>query len=177
MQLSDTGLQHIKDFEGLRLTAYKDIGGTWTIGYGHTASAKEGMKITNQQAHDLLTKDVATFVRCVNDAVVVPLNQHQFDALVSFSFNLGCGNLKNSTLLKLLNRSDYAGAAQEFERWKFVGKTEVAGLLRRRIAERDLFLTPVSEVPFSWDEEIAQLERIHRDLGEQIATLKRKVKP
>lgn len=181
MQLSDAGLQLIKDFEGLRLTAYQDIGGTWTIGYGHTgADAKKGNTITNQKAHELLTKDVASFVQCVTTAVKVSLNQNQFDALVSFTFNLGCGSLKSSTLLKFLNAGDYVEAANQFERWKFVNGVEVAGLLRRRKAERDLFLFPVIDQnapALSWDEEIAQLERIYLELGERIVALKKKVRP
>ena len=152
MQTSDRGLALIKAHEGLRLEAYPDAGYGWdraTIGYGHTSQAgppivTRGMKITAVQAEQILRDDLRKFEGYVTSAVHVPLNQHQFDALVSFTFNLGPGNLKSSTLLRKLNYGDYAGAADEFGRWNKSNGKVLAGLTKRRAAERALFLTPVS---------------------------------
>jgi lysozyme len=144
MEYSEAGLAKTKEFEGLRLNAYQDSGGVWTIGYGHTGKdVKRGMTITQEQADDLLKKDVQWAVDCVNKAVTQAVNQNQFDAMVDFTFNVGCGAFRGSTLLRKLNAGDAAGAAEEFLRWKFVKGVEVAGLLRRRQADRTLFLTPV----------------------------------
>lgn len=144
MFLSDRGLEKTKEFEGLRLTAYQDSGGVWTIGYGHTGTAKPDMTITQEKADELLRLDVHWAVSCVNNAVTVKVNQNQFDALVDFTFNIGCGAFRNSTLLRRLNAKNYAEAAEEFTRWKFVKGVEVAGLLRRREADKELFMTPVT---------------------------------
>src|SRR5690349_12958929 len=115
MKISKKGLDLIKSFEGLELKAYEDSVGVLTIGYGSTGShVKQGMVITKEQAEELLKRDVSRFERGVNDLVKVPLTQNQFDALVSFSFNIGLGNLKSSTLIRNLNASNYAGAANEF---------------------------------------------------------------
>lgn len=141
---SSAGRQLIESFEGLKLTAYQDMVGVWTIGYGHTgADVKPGLTINAGQAAALLSADLAKFERGVAQLVTLLLNQHQFDALVSFSYNLGLGSLKNSTLLKLLNSGDVAAAAEQFLRWDKAGGRQVAGLTRRRQAERELFLTPV----------------------------------
>jgi len=137
---SQAGIDLIKSFEGLRLAAYQDSVGVWTIGYGHTGTARPGQRITEQQAEALLREDVASFEQCVMRAVKAPLDQHQFDALVSFAFNLGCGALSRSTLLKKLNGLDYSGAADEIPRWNRAGGNVLRGLVRRRAAERDLFL-------------------------------------
>lgn len=144
MEYSEAGLAKTKEFEGLRLNAYQDSGGVWTIGYGHTGKdVKRGKTITQEQADDLLKKDVQWAVDCVNRAAPSGLNQNQFDALVDFTFNVGCGAFSGSTLLRKLNFGDATGAAEEFLRWKFVKGVEVAGLLRRREADKKLFLTPV----------------------------------
>ena len=140
MITSDTGINLIKNFEGLRLNAYQDSVGVWTIGYGHTKTAKEGMKISEHQAEELLMKDLEEFEGGVLSLVKVPLTQNQFDALVSFSFNLGLGNLKRSTLLKELNKGEYTKAADEFLKWDKAGGKALQGLTRRRNAERLLFL-------------------------------------
>lgn len=142
MKISQKGIDLIKSFEGLELKAYKDSVGVTTIGYGSTGShVSIGMTITKEQSEQLLKKDLERFEKGVSDLVKVPLNQNQFDALVSFAFNLGLGNLKSSTLLKKLNASDYIGASKEFERWNRAGGKVLNGLTRRRIAERDLFLS------------------------------------
>lgn len=141
---SSAGLQLIKSFEGLRLTAYQDLVGVWTIGYGHTGpDVRPGLMITQEQANTLLAADLAGFEQGVAKLVTLLLNQHQFDALVSFSYNLGLGNLQNSTLLRLLNAGEVAAAAEQFLRWDKAGGKQVAGLISRRNAERNLFLTPV----------------------------------
>ena len=142
MNISQKGISLIKSFEGLSLKAYKDSVGVTTIGYGSTGPhVSMGQTITEAQAESLLKNDLSRFEKGVSDLVTAPLNQNQFDALVSFSFNLGLGNLKSSTLLRKLNSLDYSGAAKEFERWNKAGGKVLAGLTRRRIAERDLFLS------------------------------------
>ena len=138
--ISDTGLALIKRFEGLRLQAYKDPVGVVTIGYGHTKTARLGQQISEADAEALLRQDIEEFEHCVRQVVQVPIEQHQFDALVSFAFNLGCGALGRSTLLDKLNDFDYSGAANELPRWNRAGNRVLRGLVRRRAAERDLFL-------------------------------------
>lgn len=134
------GLDLIKRFEGLRLNAYRDAVGVWTIGYGHTRSARPGQKITRAMADDLLAStDLPVYERAVRKHVEVPLSQHQFDALVSLAFNIGTGAFRDSTLLSELNRRDYVAAARQFERWVFAGGKRLNGLVRRRKAERALF--------------------------------------
>ncbi len=136
MQYSKKGLQVTEQFEGLRLKAYQDVKGVWTIGYGHTGpEVHVGMVITQGQAEALLAQDVQTAADAVNRLVTVQLTQGEFDALVDFVFNLGVGHFESSTLLKLLNQGDYAGAATQFDRWSFAGAVQIAGLLRRRDTE------------------------------------------
>lgn len=139
-KISQTGIDLIKEFEGLELKAYPDAVGVWTIGYGHTKTAVPGMVITEGEAEYLLKQDLVIFERCVQRYITVPLTQNQFDALVSFSFNLGCGSLQESTLRKKLNAGDYNGAANEFPRWNKAGGKVLRGLVRRREAERALFM-------------------------------------
>lgn len=142
MRISQKGLNLIKEFEGLELKAYKDSVGVVTIGYGSTGPhVSMGMTITADQAEALLKNDVNRFEKGVMDLVTAPITQNQFDALVSFSFNLGLGNLKASTLLRKLNSLDYVGAANEFPRWNKAGGKVLAGLTRRREAEKKLFLS------------------------------------
>ena len=139
MHTSQKGLDLIKSFEGLRLSAYRCPADIPTIGYGTTAGVKMGQTITKERAEELLCEDVKRFETQVLRLVKVPLTQGQFDALTSFVYNLGAGNLSNSTLLRLLNAGDYAGAAAQFERWNKAGGKVLAGLVRRRAAERALF--------------------------------------
>lgn len=144
MNISINGLNLIKQFEGLKLNAYDDGVGVWTIGYGtikypNGVRVKKGDKITQAQADQYIANDVATFERAVNMLVNVPLNQNQFDALVSFTYNLGATNLSASTLLKKLNSKDYNGAAAEFQKWNKAGGKVMTGLIRRRKAEMELF--------------------------------------
>ena len=138
---SNKGLALTEQCEGLRLTAYQDSVGVWTIGYGHTgADVHPGLTITQQQASALLLKDVASAVATVNRLVKVALTQNQFDALVDFVFNAGAGNFASSTLLRVLNTGDYAAAAAQFPRWVHAGNQILPGLVARRNAEQALFL-------------------------------------
>lgn len=139
MSLSQSGLNLIKSHEGLRTTAYQDPVGVWTIGYGHTGTAKPGQKITEAQAEQLLRQDVGWAQDAVRKNVKVPLTQGQFDALVSFTFNLGAGALGRSTLLKKLNAGDYAGAQAEFGKFVHAGGRVLPGLVRRRNEEAQMF--------------------------------------
>ena len=139
---SDAGIALTKGFEGLRLTAYRDCGGVLTIGYGHTGpDVAEGMTIDEAQAEVLLRADLQSAVDCVNRAVIPAITQNQFDALVDFCFNVGCGALLNSTLLRKLNAGDFAGAAAQFAVWVHAGGEVVAGLVRRRELEAEMFLS------------------------------------
>ncbi len=140
MTINQDGLNLIKSFEGRELDAYLDAVGVWTIGYGHTQGVYEGMTITEAQAEELLRKDLAEFEAAVSEGVQVSINDNQFSALVSFTFNLGADSLFESTLLKLLNQGDFQGAADQFTRWNKAGGQELEGLTRRRKAERALFL-------------------------------------
>ena len=139
MHTSQKGLDLIKSFEGLRLSAYRCSAGVLTIGYGCTTNVKEGDRITAERAEELLRDDVKRFEGYVARLVKVPLTQGQFDGLVSFVYNLGPGALEKSTLLDQLNRGDYDSAAEQFGRWVKAGGKTLVGLVRRRAAERALF--------------------------------------
>lgn len=144
MKTSPRGIALIKRFEGLRLTAYRCPAGVWTIGYGHTGpDVFEGLTITQDAADKLLERDLKIYEDAVNREVTVPLDSNQFDALVSFTYNLGAGNLRKSTLLKYVNQNKHQLAASEFLKWNKAGGVVLGGLVRRRKAERDLYLTPV----------------------------------
>jgi lysozyme len=140
-KISDMGLALIKRWEGCRLAAYQCPAGIWTIGYGHTKTAKPGMKITREQAKLLFKEDLAEFESAVTKLVTVPLSQNQFDSLVSFVYNVGSNALANSTLLALLNRKNYLGAAEQFLRWTKAGNVTLTGLVQRRKAEYELFMS------------------------------------
>src|SRR5258706_5105660 len=128
MKISEAGLEVIMDNEGLRLEAYQDIVGVWTIGFGHTgAEVKPGIIIKLEAAKGLLLSDVETSEKCVNNCVSGVITQGQFDALCSFVFNLGCSALRNSTLLRKLNDGDDVGAAEQFMHWNHAGGKVVAG--------------------------------------------------
>jgi GH24 family phage-related lysozyme (muramidase) len=139
-KINASGLRILKSLEGLRLDAYQDAVGVWTIGYGTTSGVVPGMRITQAQAEEFLKKDLATFEMAIANAVKVPLTDDQFSALVSFVYNIGTTNFVGSTLLQLLNQKDYPGAADQLLRWNKGGNQELPGLTRRRQAERALFL-------------------------------------
>lgn len=144
MELNKDGLDFIKNYEGLRLKAYKvlDSEKYYTIGYGHYgADVRFGQEITKARADELFKQDVSRFEKAVNRLVKVDLNQNQFNALVSFAYNVGEGALASSTLLEKLNRGDYKGASAEFPRWNKSGGKVLAGLTKRREKERKLFDT------------------------------------
>lgn len=142
MNTSEKGVELIKHFEGLRLQAYQCAAHVWTLGYGHTAGVQPGDTVTAEQADALLQQDIARSERYVDQYVDVLLTQSQFDALVSFTFNLGPVALQGSTLLKKLNAGDYSGAAAEFLLWVNAGGEKLPGLVRRRQSEKALFDTP-----------------------------------
>ena len=139
MKCSQEGLALIKKFEGCRLKAYRCSANVLTIGYGHTGGVKEDDTITQPEADKLLENDIAKFEEYVSDNVIVELKQHQFDALVAWTFNLGVGNLRNSTMLKKLNGADYDSIPFEMRRWNKAGGKTLDGLIRRRKAEGLLF--------------------------------------
>ncbi|HVS93962.1 MAG TPA: lysozyme [Mucilaginibacter sp.] len=153
MKTSEKGIRIIKNFEGLCLDAYRDVAGVWTIGYGSTRyhdgkPIKPGDKLANeQQANALLLNTLSQYEEAVNADVKVALNQNQFDALVSFTYNEGTGALRQSTLLKKLNEKDYAGAADQLLVWNKITdpqtheKVVCATLTDRRKEERELFLS------------------------------------
>jgi lysozyme len=141
-RIGDVGLELIKHFESLALVAYLCPAGVWTIGWGRTQGVKPGDTCTRAEADAWLLEDVEDFERAVQAMVRVPLTQNQFDALVCFTYNVGTGNLSRSTLLRMLNGGDYAGAAGQFPRWNKGGGKVLPGLVRRRAAEQNLFLTP-----------------------------------
>ena len=140
MKTSEDGILFISKFEGIKLTAYQDSVGIWTIGAGHIQGVKRGDTITLEEAYDLLHGDVMHAEDAINKLVKVPLTQNEYDSLVSWVFNLGEGNLRKSTMLAYLNTMQYKLAADEMPKWSKAGGRELAGLLRRREAERKLFL-------------------------------------
>jgi len=145
------GIALIKHFEGLSLTMYRDVAGHPTIGYGRMSpKLLPGTTITQAQADQMLDDDLKSAECVIHSLVKGALNDNQFSALVSFVFNLGAQNFRKSTLLRMLNAGDVGGAAQQFERWNKATvngvSTVVAGLVRRREAERALFLKPALEV-------------------------------
>jgi len=140
-KLNKEGLDLIKSFEGLKKESYKDIVGVWTIGYGTTGTdIGPNLVWTIEQCEARLLKDLEYFEKEIEKCIITPVTDNQFSAIVSLSYNVGINAVKKSTLLRLLNSKDYAGAADQFLRWNKAGGKEVAGLTRRRSAERELFL-------------------------------------
>lgn len=141
MKTSPKGIALIKEFEGLRLKAYKCPGGVWTIGYGHTAGVKPGMLISKAQAEEYLKADLIAFERYLN-GLGLALNQNQFDALVSFIYNVGTGNFSNSTLLRKVRANPQENSIMdEFLRWVYSKGRVLPGLQRRRLAEMKLYFS------------------------------------
>jgi len=139
LKISAEGLALIKKFEGLELEAYKCAAGVLTIGYGHTAGVQEGDVWSEEHANEQLEVDMEEYAGYINDLVTCPLSQNQFDALVSWVYNLGPANLKASTLLKRLNSGDYEDVPAQIKRWNKAGGKVLEGLIRRRKAEALLF--------------------------------------
>jgi lysozyme len=142
MKLGPKGAALIKEFEGLRLEAYQCPSKVWTIGYGHTGGVKEGDVITKAQAEKFFLSDILWAEEAVTKLITVPLSQNQFDALVSFTFNAGKNSLLISTLRKKLNKGQYNTVPEQLMRWVYGnGRLKLAGLVRRREAESDLWLS------------------------------------
>jgi lysozyme len=139
MEISKEGLSLIKKFEGCELEAYKCAAGVWTIGYGSTKGVKEGDTITQEEADELLLHEMEEYEGYINDMVTVDLKQNQFDALVSWVFNLGSSNLSSSTLLNRLNNKMWDDVPNQIKRWNKAGGQVLQGLVRRREAEALLF--------------------------------------
>lgn len=130
----------VRQFEGCCLTPYEDVAGKWTVGVGHLIPEDQPIQdITQEEAESLFFVDLSLANDCVSDCVTSDITDNQRAALISFVFNLGCGALKRSTLLKKLNAGDTVGACQEFAKWSYAGGRQVNGLLRRRTAEAALF--------------------------------------
>lgn len=145
MKIGQKGLDLIKRYEGCRLESYRDVVGVWTIGYGHTQGVYAGQKITQREADRLLEQDVNNFAKKVSLLVGESVNQNQFDALVSFAYNCGIGNLTKSTLLKkVLSNPNDTTIKDEFLKWKYAGGKVVQGLLNRRTSEAELYFTPIA---------------------------------
>lgn len=153
MKVSPAGRKAIAAHEGVHLKAYPDPatkGEPFTIGVGHTSAAgppkvTKDMTITAEECDAILSRDLATFEKAVLKVVTAPLNQNQFDALVSLAFNIGAGNFSKSTLVKKLNARDYRGAADQFTVWNKAAGKVMKGLVKRRAGERALFLKVSSE--------------------------------
>lgn len=139
MKTSQEGIALIKKFEGCELEAYLCPAQVWTIGYGHTASVSEGDVCSQEDADRMLAEDLEEFEGYVREAVDVPLEQNEFDALVAWTYNLGPGNLRSSTMLKRLNDSKFEEVPSEMRRWNKSGGEVLDGLVRRREAEALLF--------------------------------------
>lgn len=146
MNASDTAINLIKKFEGFSASPYKDGAGLNTVGFGHKVEPGELFdNITEATAEALLHSDLADTEHAINTLVKVVLNQNQFDALCSWTYNLGVGRLNESTLLEKLNENDLQGASEQITRWKYIGTTLSLGLSRRREAERSLFDKPIED--------------------------------
>lgn len=129
----------IKRFEGLRLEAYRDVVGIPTIGYGHTKGVKMGDVCTEEQADKWLEEDAEEASRAIKRCVKVPLNENQYSALLSFTYNVGAGALERSTLLTLLNEKHYESAGDQLMNWVYAGGRKIQGLINRRKAEQELW--------------------------------------
>ena len=141
MKTSHKGIALIKEFEGLRLKAYKCPGGVWTIGYGHTAGVKPGMVISEAQAEEYLMADLIASEKYLND-LRLAINQNQFDALISFIYNVGTGNFSRSTLLRKVRANPQDNPIMdEFLRWVYSKGRVLPGLQRRRLAEMKLYFS------------------------------------
>lgn len=141
-RMSEKGLKLLEGYEGIKLEAYLDTAGIWTIGVGHTGpEVKKGMIATLAQVRKWLDEDVREAEDAVNRLVKVSLTQDQFDSLASFAFNLGAGNLASSTMLKVLNAGNYEEAGKQFKRWVYSGGKVTPGLVKRRHSEAQAFLS------------------------------------
>tara|TARA_Y100001951_G_C11286843_1_gene269311 strand:- start:1764 stop:2207 length:444 start_codon:yes stop_codon:yes gene_type:complete len=139
MKISEEGIELLKKFEGCKLEAYQDSVGVWTIGYGHTKGVYKGMTISQDDAEEMLEEEMEEYEGYIEEYVEVPLSQNEFDALVCWVYNLGPTNLRNSTLLMVLNQSKFDEVPEQIKRWNKAGGEVLKGLVRRREAEALLF--------------------------------------
>lgn len=178
MRTSNAGIDLIAKFEGFRSLPYNDPVGHCTVGYGHLihrgnctqSDRNEWGTLTPAEGLELLRSDVRHFERAVESLVNVPLTQHQFDALVSFAFNLGAGALGGSTLLKYINRKRWESAAREFGKWVYADGQKLEGLVRRRREEEALFRSGTSGKCRRWNERLERDRRIanaRREAGKE----------
>ena len=170
MITSQVGIELIKKFEGVKLTAYKCPAGVWTIGYGHTAGIREGMVITAEQAEEYLKQDLKKYEKYVSDNVTFPMTQNQFDALVSFTFNCGVGNLR--TLIKNRTPNQVAEAILLYNKG---GGKVLTGLVRRREEEHKLFLKEMEKKDKMETKESKRGLLKQNDSGEEVARLQQKL--
>ena len=144
MKTSERGIELIKKFEDFRSEAYKCPAGVWTIGYGHTGGVKPGDRVTETEAEGFLRKDVESSEKIVLTLVKKPINQNQFDALVSFVYNTGSGNFAGSTLLRKINSNPQdEGIKKEFQKWVYAKGVKLPGLVSRREKESNLYFSPL----------------------------------
>lgn len=186
MKISQKGIDLIKSFESCKLTSYKAVETEtfYTIGYGHYgADVKKGQTITKDEALKLLDKDLDRFESAVNNLVRVSLNQNQFDALVSLTFNIGVNAFKKSTLLRQLNEKDYEGAKDQFKRWNKSSGIVLNGLIRRRKEEELLFNTKVSEPKVNvknykvlYGDNLTKIAKKYKTTVEQLMRLNKEIK-
>lgn len=143
-RVSYRGLERIKKFESFSAIPYKDAAGKWTIGYGHLITEKDNfppnIKITREQGNKLFLRDISIVDNCIKRNVSVQLSTNEYDAIASLIFNIGCGAFTRSTLLKWLNHNDRIKAANEFPRWIYAGGRQNAGLMKRRLQEKEIFM-------------------------------------
>ena len=139
MKISEDGLELIKKFEGCETTAYQDSVGVWTIGFGHTKGVEEGQTCSIEDAESMLAEEMDEYEGYINNMVKVELQQHEFDALVAWVYNLGPTNLGESTMLKVLNGGQFDRVPDEMNRWTRAGGKILEGLVRRRQAESLMF--------------------------------------
>ena len=161
MKTSPSGLELIKEFEGLRLKAYKCPAAVWTVGFGHTSAAGDpvvtsGLVITKAEAEEILKCDLVQYEDAVRKLVKVVLTQSQFDALVSFTYNVGEAQFSRSTLLKRVNAGRFNEVPAEFMKWTKGGGKELPGLVRRRRAEVKLWRGMDTDTPIHHDEARAE---------------------
>jgi GH24 family phage-related lysozyme (muramidase) len=152
MQITEEGLELIKEFEGFRSKAYRDAVGVWTIGYGHTSMAgapqvTPDLIVSKTEATDILRRDVEMFAEGVRESVHVPLTDQQFSALVSFAYNVGLGGFRSSSVLKAVNARDFEAVPRRLNLWVKAGGRMLPGLVRRRAAEGALFMSTVTAKP------------------------------
>lgn len=145
MDMSQDGLKRLIEREGMRLKAYRDGGGVWTICAGHTSAVglpivRPGMTATAEECMDMLRRDVAKFETCVETILKVPVAQHEFDAMVSLAYNIGCAAFRRSSVARYLNAGNRARAANSFLLWNKDDGRVVKGLINRRRSEREQFL-------------------------------------